>query len=82
VLHKWDDLSARETGCVQVPYRELFLVGGVAEGQNNPVTFFVARVLLQDEGVLACWPRHDCRPQSSMIRGVLSPGSGRCRRDR
>jgi hypothetical protein len=47
-----------------------------------PVTFFVAPVLLQDEGVLACRPRHDCRPQSSMIRGVLSPGSGRCRRDR
>ncbi|RKO25327.1 hypothetical protein D7Z96_05820 [Pseudarthrobacter phenanthrenivorans] len=47
-----------------------------------PRYLFRSPFLLQDEGVLACRPRHDCRPQSSMIRGVLSPGSGRCRRDR
>lgn len=48
----------------------------------RPRYLFRSPFLLQDEGVLACWPRHDCRPQSSMIRGVLSLGCGRCRRDR
>jgi hypothetical protein len=34
----------------------------------TPVTFFVARVLLQDEGVLAGRSRHGFCPQSFMIR--------------
>ena len=38
-----------------------------------PVTFFVARFLLQDMGVLAGRFRHGFCPQSSMIRGVLPP---------
>ena len=38
-----------------------------------PVTFFVARLLLQDMGVLAGRFRHGFCPQSPMIRGVLPP---------
>lgn len=34
-----------------------------------PRYLFRSPFLLQDEGVLACWPRHGCRPQSSMITG-------------
>lgn len=29
---------------------------------------------VEDVGVLAGRPRHDCCPQSLMIRGVMSPG--------
>ena len=39
----------------------------------HPVTFFVA-VGESFLMVLACRARHDCCPQSLMIRGVLSPG--------
>ena len=48
----------------------------IADGRrrpSSPVTFFLARFLLQDVGVLAGRFRHGCCPQSSMIRGVLPP---------
>ncbi|GAA1118531.1 hypothetical protein GCM10009582_14690 [Arthrobacter flavus] len=47
-----------------------------------PSYLFRSPFLLEDMGVLACWPRHDCRPQSFMIRGGVVTGVGRCRRDR
>lgn len=57
---KPDALDAHQIAAATLPL--------LVEGLRRPVTFFVPPVLLQDEGVLACWPRHDCRPQSSMIK--------------
>jgi hypothetical protein len=50
-------------------------VGSGGSDLPPPVTFFVAPVLLQDEGVLAGRSRHGFCPQSFMIRGC-------CHRDR
>ena len=46
----------------------------VSEPVPTPVTFFVTPSSREDVGVLAGRPRHDCYPQSLMIRGVMSPG--------
>ena len=46
------------------------------------VTFFVARFLVQDVGVLACWSRHDFNPLSIDDLESVVTGIGRCRGDR
>jgi hypothetical protein len=47
-----------------VPLRPLRSGSGAGPNtvEASPVTFFLAPVLLQDEGVLACRPRHDLPP--------------------